>query len=81
MTFALYGRHVRTWVNSLGAQWFNELQLGGETLLTTGFNQPLDVAHRFFVEPRVAFSRSLEDVFSQRRASGALRVQGSRGQS
>jgi len=63
VTFALYGRHVRTWVNSLGAQWFNELQLGGETLLTTGFYQPLDVAHRFFVEPRLNFSRSLEDVF------------------
>jgi NTE family protein len=63
VTFALYGRHVRTWVNSLGAQWFNELQLGGETLLTTGFYQPLDIAHRFFVEPRLNFSRSLEDVF------------------
>jgi NTE family protein len=63
VTFALYGRHVRTWVNSLGAQWFNELQLGGETLLTTGFYQPLDTAHRFFVEPRFNFSRSLEDVF------------------
>ena len=64
VTFALYGRHVRTWVNSLGAQWFNEVQLGGETLLTTGFYQPLDAAHRFFVEPRIAFSRSLEDVFA-----------------
>ena len=63
VTFALYGRHVRTWVNSLGAQWFNELQLGGESLLTTGFYQPLDVARRFFIEPRINFSRSLEDVF------------------
>ncbi|HEY5757188.1 MAG TPA: patatin-like phospholipase family protein [Steroidobacter sp.] len=63
VTFALYGRHVRTWVNSLGAQWFNELQLGGESLLTTGFYQPLDAAHRFFIEPRLNASRSLEDVF------------------
>lgn len=63
VTFALYGRHVRTWLNSLGAQWFNELQLGGESLLTTGLYQPLDSARRFFVEPRVGFSRSLEDVF------------------
>ena len=63
VTFSLYGRHVRTWVNSLGAQWYNELQLGGESLLTTGFFQPLDSAHRFFIEPRVAFTRSLEDVF------------------
>jgi len=62
-TFSLYGRHVRTWVNSLGAQWFNELQLGGETRVTSGFTQPLDVAHRFFIEPRIAFSRSLEDLF------------------
>jgi NTE family protein len=64
VTFALYGRHVRTWVNSLGAQWFNEVQLGGESLLTTGLYQPLDSAHRFFVEPRIGFSRSLEDVFA-----------------
>jgi len=63
VTFALYGRHVRTWVNSFGAQWINEVQLGGESLLTTGFYQPLDVARRFFIEPRINFSRSLEDVF------------------
>jgi NTE family protein len=63
VTFALYGRHVRTWVNSLGAQWFNEVQLGGESFLTTGLNQPLDAGRRFFVEPRFTFSRSLEDVF------------------
>ena len=63
LSFSLYGRHVRTWVNSLGAQWYNEVQLGGETLLSSGFYQPLDVARRFFVEPRIVFSRSLEDVF------------------
>ena len=63
LTFKLYGRHVRTWVNSLGAEWRNEVQIGGETLVATSFFQPLDDAHRFFIEPRVAFSRSLEDVF------------------
>jgi len=63
VTFALYGRHVRTWLNPLGGQWFNEVQLGGESLLVSGFTQPLDTAHRFFVEPRVLFSRSLEDLF------------------
>ena len=63
LTFNLYGRHVRTWVNSLGAEWRNEVQIGGEVLAATSFFQPLDAAHRFFVEPRVAFSRSLEDIF------------------
>ena len=52
LMFDLYGRHVRTWVNSLGAEWRNELQIGGEMLVSTSLFQPLDVAHRFFVEPR-----------------------------
>jgi NTE family protein len=63
LRFALYGRHVRTWINSLGAQWRNEVQVGGRTLITTSFFQPLDGAHRFFVEPRAIFARSIEDVF------------------
>jgi NTE family protein len=65
LRFALYGRHVRTWLNSLGAQWRNEVQVGGQTLVSTSFFQPLDGAHRFFVEPRVSYSRSIEDVFRQ----------------
>ena len=73
LTFTLYGRHTRTWVNPLGAEWRNELQFGGETLLATSFFQPLDPAHRFFVEPRIAYSRSIEDVFvDQERVSRYL---------
>jgi NTE family protein len=63
LTFGLYGRHVRTWVNSLGAQWRNEIQVGGLQLASTSLFQPLDVAQRWFVEPRVAYGRSIEDVF------------------
>src|SRR5882672_6889371 len=64
LTFTIYGRHVRTWVNSLGAEWRNEVQIGGEALAATSFFQPLDAAHRFFVEPHLIYSRSLEDIFS-----------------
>ena len=63
LRFALYGRHVRTWINSLGAQWRNEVQVGAETQISTSFFQPLDAAHRFFVEPRAFYSRSFEDLF------------------
>ena len=63
VAFALYGRHVRTWLNSLGAEWRNEVQLGGDLLGATSFYQPLDAAHRFFVEPQVKYSRTLEDLF------------------
>ena len=63
VTFSLYGRHTRTWLNSLGGQWINEVQLGGETQLSTSLYQPLDAAHRFFFEPHVLMSRLLEDVY------------------
>jgi NTE family protein len=63
LTFALYGRHVRTWVNALGAEWRNELQFGGDTVGSTSFFQPLDAGHNFFIEPRLTYSRMLENIF------------------
>jgi NTE family protein len=63
LEFALYGRHTRTWVNSLGAEWRNELQFGGDSFVQTGLFQPIDPAHRFFIEPRLAASRMLENIF------------------
>ena len=63
VTFSLYARHARTWLNSLGGQWLNEVQLGSETQLVTSLYQPLDAAHRFFIEPRAVLSRTLEDVY------------------
>jgi NTE family protein len=61
--FVVYARHARTWLNSLGAEWRNELQLGYFNNLSTSFYQPLDVAQRFFVEPKLMWTRSWEDVF------------------
>jgi NTE family protein len=63
LDFALYGRHVRTWVNSLGAEWRNEIQIGGQSILSTGLYQPLDARHRFFVEPRALLAATQEEVF------------------
>ena len=61
--FVVYGKHSRTWLNSLGAEWRNEIQLGYYNNLSTSFYQPLDVAQRFFAEPKLFFVRSWEDVF------------------
>ena len=61
--FVVYGKHTRTGLNSLGAEWRNQVQLGYFNNLSTSFYQPLDVAQRFFVEPRLFATRSWEDVF------------------
>ena len=61
--FVVYGKHTRTGLNSLGAEWRNQVQLGYFNNLSTSFYQPLDVAQRFFVEPKSFWTRSWEDVF------------------
>ena len=62
-SFALYLQHDRTWINSLGAQWRNEIQFGTDQFLSTSFYQPLDVAQRFFVEPKAFGNQVFENVF------------------
>lgn len=61
--FTLRADHRREWVNVLGGQWRNALQLGQLSELETAFYQPLDTPQRYYVEPGIILRRSLEDVF------------------
>ena len=63
LAFVIYGKHTRTWLNDLGAEWRNEVQLGYESLLSTSFYQPLNVLQTVFVEPHLFWSRTWEDIF------------------
>lgn len=47
--FSLLVGHRRVWVNSLGAQWLNEIEVGRIARAATEFYQPLDVANTTFV--------------------------------
>lgn len=60
----LRGDHERTWVNSLGGQWRNSLQIGIESQVRTEFYQPLDVRQRFFVRPGLEYVRVFEDIYN-----------------
>jgi len=65
-TFALLMGHRRVWVNRLGAEWLNEIELGRIARLATEFYQPFDIdrtafgsAHGFVQNiPRYVFSGS-----------------------
>lgn len=61
--FLMGMQHVKHWINPLGAQWRNQLQLGDESYLTTSFYQPLDVSQSTFVEPAAFAGRSVEDLY------------------
>jgi NTE family protein len=63
MKFVLGVQYVRYWLNERGGQWINNAQVGYESLFSTSFYQPFDVAQRFFVEPGLFASRSDEDLY------------------
>jgi NTE family protein len=48
--FSLTLQHTRTWMNSWGAEWRNELELGDVRRLLTSFYQPLGPGSPWFVE-------------------------------
>ena len=61
--FNLLATHRKTWINSLGAEWRNEVQVGRTTRFASEFYQPLDVRQYFFVAPHVDFEQRLLDVY------------------
>ena len=57
-------QHVRRWLNSLGGQWRNNLEVGYETGIETSLYQPLNVAQTFFIEPKLLLKRTLESFYN-----------------
>ena len=51
------GRLTLTGLNSLGAEWRNDLQLGTDPHLRTEFYQPLSFDSRYFIAPRINLGR------------------------
>jgi NTE family protein len=62
-TFSLTLQHTRTWVNSWGAEWRNELELGDVRRLLTSFYQPLGPGSPWFVEGSAQAVKSDADIF------------------
>jgi NTE family protein len=73
--FNLLTSYRRTWINSLGAEWRNDLQLGQTSSFISEFYQPLETRRFLFVAPRVELERRLVSLFqgSQRLASYDVR--------
>jgi NTE family protein len=53
----------RTWINSLGAEWRTDAQVGSTNLIATEFYQPLFASRALFVAPRAELGRRRQDVF------------------
>ena len=62
-SFNVAARMTRSGINSLGAEWRTDLQLGSDPLLITEFYQPLSFDSRFFLAPRATIRQSNFNVF------------------
>ena len=62
--FNFYGQLRSTWLNSLGAEWRNDVVLGNDVVLASRFYQPLSTSQRWFVEPRVVYSNTPLYIYS-----------------
>jgi len=62
--FNLLARYRKTWLNSLGAEWRTDLQIGRTTNLATEFYQPLNAENDFFIAPNLVVERRATTVYS-----------------
>lgn len=73
-SFSLTLQHTRTWVNSWGAEWRNELELGDVRRLLTSFYQPLGPGSPWFVEGSLQAVKTDVDIYEgMRRTDRATR--------
>ena len=61
--FTLIATHRWAWLNSLGGEWRNDVQIGHADRLTTEFYQPLTPAQRLFVAVRAETARDPFDIY------------------
>lgn len=61
--FNVLGSYRKTWLNSLGAEWRTDLQVGRTNSLGTEFYQPLEATALYFVAPHAAVERRSADLY------------------
>ncbi len=67
-------RLTMTGINSLGAEWRNDLQIGTEPRVETEFYQPLSFDSRYFVAPRLKLEQRNLKAFSNDLSVARYRV-------
>jgi NTE family protein len=70
----LAASYRRTWINSLGAEWRTDMQIGYDSILRTAFIQPMQVSDGAFVTPYLEASRTFYQYYQEDIRLGEFRV-------
>ena len=56
--------HRQTWINSLGAEWRNDLKIGRINQISSEFYQPISQSQTFFFAPYIDLEQKPSDIYS-----------------
>jgi NTE family protein len=62
-SYNILADYTRRWINSLGAEWKTQVNLGTPSGIYTEFYQPLSVNRLFFISPRAEWKQDPVDVY------------------
>lgn len=77
--YNIAARLINTELNSLGAEWLSDFQIGDHPRLLTEFYQPLNVRNRFFIAPRFEFGTRSLQILDNNKHVAEYRVRATRG--
>ena len=77
--FNILVQYRRTWLNRLGGEWLNEVQVGQRTFFATEFLQPVEERGRWFVAPHFKTGQELRGVFVGDDRAGEYQTKETRG--
>ncbi len=63
--FGLRARHKRIWLDSLGAEWINDVEVGTTNRFSSAYYQPINLAQTVFLSAYGSISGVPENVFVQ----------------
>jgi len=66
--------YTRRWINSLGAEWKTQVNLGSPSGIYSEFYQPLSVDRLFFISPHAEWKQDPVDVFSGHKRVAEYRI-------
>lgn len=62
--YSIQGRFRQTWLNSYGAEWITDIQLGSNNWLASEFYQPLNPEQDYFIAPSIEFKQDRVELYS-----------------
>ena len=72
--FNVFGRLTKTGLNSRGAEWRTDLQLGTNLSLLSEFYQPFGAGLKYFFAPRINLQQNNQNVFFETQSVAQLRI-------